>query len=162
MYYGQLEEIMEFAYTKFKVVLLRVKWFDVSHKNRKVERYNTRNNMTQIWACSTAFEDQLYILATQAKQVIYLEDPARRPLHWKVVQDVNQNTTWDVIMVEDDDDVIHGTNSSDLALYANLNDLQFQTLNIDGHSTLVEAHHHHQSFLFMTPMILLMMKTMIL
>ena len=42
-------------------------------------------------------------------------------------------------MVEDDDDVIHGSNSSDLTLSANLNDLQFQTLNIDGHETLVEA-----------------------
>ncbi|PWA57397.1 hypothetical protein CTI12_AA409590 [Artemisia annua] len=68
-------------------------------KRGRVERYNTRNNMTQIWACSTAFEDQPYILATQAKQVFYLEDPARRPLHWKVVQEVNHNTTWDVVVV---------------------------------------------------------------
>ena len=138
MYYGQLEEILEFAYTQFKVVLFRVKWFDLVKRGR-VERYNTRNNMTQIWACSTAFEDQPYILATQAKQVFYLEDPARRPLHWKVVQEVNHNTTWDVIVAEDDDDVIHGNNSSNLQLSANLNDLAFETLNIDGQSTLVEA-----------------------
>ncbi|PWA79846.1 hypothetical protein CTI12_AA202510 [Artemisia annua] len=64
MYYGQLEEILEFAY---------------------------------------AFEDQPYILATEAKQ--YLEDPGRRPLHWKDIQYVNHNTSWDVIVVEDDDDI---------------------------------------------------------
>jgi hypothetical protein len=139
MYYGQLEEILEFAYSQFKVVLFRVKWFDLSNKNRRVQRFTTRNNMTQILACSYAFEDQPYILATQAKQVFYLEDPARRPLHWKVVQEVNHNTTWDVIVVEDDDDVIHGNNSSDLQLSANLNDLELETLNIDGESTLVEA-----------------------
>ena len=139
MYYGQLEEILEFAYSQFKVVLFRVKWFDLSNKNRRVQRFTTRNNMTQILACSYAFEDQPYILATQAKQVFYLEDPARRPLHWKVVQEVNHNTIWDVIVVEDDDDVIHGNNSSDLQLSANLNDLEPGTLNIDGESTLVEA-----------------------
>lgn len=138
MYYGQLEGILEFAYTQFKVVLFRVEWFNLAKRGR-VERYNTRNNMTQIRACSTAFEDQPYILATQAKQVFYLEDPARRPPHWKVVQEVNHNTTWDVIVVEDDDDVIHGNNSSNLQLSANLDALELSPLNIDGQSTLVEA-----------------------
>ncbi|GKD52013.1 hypothetical protein Tco_1280989 [Tanacetum coccineum] len=71
MYYGQPEEILEFAYTSFKVVLFRVKW--------------------------------------------------------------------DVVVVEDDHDAIHENNSSDLALTANLNDLDFVTLNIDGQSTEVEA-----------------------
>ncbi|PWA69915.1 hypothetical protein CTI12_AA279850 [Artemisia annua] len=32
MYYGQLEEILEFAYTQFKVVLFRVKWFDLAKR----------------------------------------------------------------------------------------------------------------------------------
>ncbi|GJT22249.1 hypothetical protein Tco_0892186 [Tanacetum coccineum] len=35
------------------------------------------------------------------------------------------------MVVEDDHDVIHDNNSSDLALSANLNDLDFRTLNID-------------------------------
>ncbi|GJR50177.1 hypothetical protein Tco_1400698 [Tanacetum coccineum] len=35
------------------------------------------------------------------------------------------------MVVEDDHDVIHDNNSSDLALFANLNDLDFRTLNID-------------------------------
>ncbi|GJZ72973.1 hypothetical protein Tco_0637119 [Tanacetum coccineum] len=30
LYYGQLEEILEFSYTLFKVVLFQVKWFDTS------------------------------------------------------------------------------------------------------------------------------------
>ncbi|PWA49690.1 hypothetical protein CTI12_AA478760 [Artemisia annua] len=32
MYYGQLEEILEFVYTQFKVVLFRVKWFDLAKR----------------------------------------------------------------------------------------------------------------------------------
>ncbi|GJZ45056.1 reverse transcriptase domain-containing protein [Tanacetum coccineum] len=44
-----------------------------------------------------------------------------------------------VIMVEDDHDVIHDNNSSDLALSTSLNDLDFVTLNIDGQSMDVET-----------------------
>nr|GEZ45585.1 hypothetical protein [Tanacetum cinerariifolium] len=42
-------------------------------------------------------------------------------------------------MVEDDYDVIHDNNSSDLSLYASLNDLDFLTLNINGQSMKVEV-----------------------
>ncbi|GKF61465.1 hypothetical protein Tco_0181519 [Tanacetum coccineum] len=35
MYYGQLQEILEFSYLLFKFVLLRVKWFDTSNEGRK-------------------------------------------------------------------------------------------------------------------------------
>ncbi|PWA58045.1 hypothetical protein CTI12_AA405800 [Artemisia annua] len=33
MYYGQLEGILEFSYTQFKVVLFRVKWFDLAKRD---------------------------------------------------------------------------------------------------------------------------------
>nr|GEU33969.1 Ty3/gypsy retrotransposon protein [Tanacetum cinerariifolium] len=50
---------------------------------------------------------------------------ARRPRHWRVVQDVNHKkiSNEDVIMVDNDRDVIHDNNSSDLAISASLNDL---------------------------------------
>ncbi|GKF53616.1 F-box domain containing protein, partial [Tanacetum coccineum] len=38
MYYGQLQEILEFSYLSFKVVLFRVKWFDTRNEGRKVQR----------------------------------------------------------------------------------------------------------------------------
>ncbi|GJU40479.1 S-adenosyl-L-methionine-dependent methyltransferases superfamily protein [Tanacetum coccineum] len=44
-----------------------------------------------------------------------------------------------VIVVEDDHDVIHDNNTSDLALSNSLNDVDFATLNINGQSTEVEA-----------------------
>ncbi|GJR85252.1 hypothetical protein Tco_0667850 [Tanacetum coccineum] len=73
MYYGQLQEILEFLYLLFKVVLFRVKWFDTSNVG------------------------------------------------------------------EDDPDVIHFDNSSDLTLSTSLNDFDFATLHIDGQSTDVDA-----------------------
>ncbi|GJW52340.1 RNA-directed DNA polymerase, eukaryota [Tanacetum coccineum] len=111
MYYGQLEEILEFLYMSFKVVLFR------------------------------SFKYDQYILATQVKQVFYLEDMARRPPNWKVVQDVNHKKFLNesVIVVEGDHDVLHFNNSSDLALSTSLNNLDFTTLNMDSQSTDVDA-----------------------
>ncbi|GKF16122.1 hypothetical protein Tco_0061040, partial [Tanacetum coccineum] len=60
---------------------------------------------------------------------------------WKVVQDVNHKKVSNngVIVVEDDHDVIHFDNSSDLALSTSLDDLDFTTLNIDGQLIDVDA-----------------------
>ncbi|GJU09767.1 hypothetical protein Tco_1132163 [Tanacetum coccineum] len=95
MYYGQLEQILEFSYLSFKTVLFR--------------------------ANGEAFKNDQCILTTQVKQCFYLEDMARRPLGWKVVKHVSHKkfSNGGVIVVEDDPDVIHVDNSSDLALSTN-------------------------------------------
>nr|GEX71612.1 hypothetical protein [Tanacetum cinerariifolium] len=139
MYYGQLQEILEFKYLLFKVVSFRVKWFDTQNQGRKVKRLVLRNNMTQIDTRGEAFKNDQYILVTQVKQVFYLEDKAK-PL-WKVIEHVNHKKFSDggVIVVEDDLDIIHFDNSSDLPLFTSLNDLDNATLYIDGQSTEVDA-----------------------
>ncbi|GJZ35386.1 retrotransposon protein, putative, ty3-gypsy subclass [Tanacetum coccineum] len=114
MYYGQLQEILEFLYLSFKVVLFRVKWVDTSNEGRKVKHLVLRNNMTQISTKGEAFKDDQYILATEVKQCFYLEDM-------------------------EDPDVIHFDNSSDLPLSTSLNDMDNATLHIDGQSTVVDV-----------------------
>nr|GFC87846.1 SRP72 RNA-binding domain-containing protein [Tanacetum cinerariifolium] len=37
MYYGQLEQILEFSYLSFKTVLFRIKWFDTSNKEHIID-----------------------------------------------------------------------------------------------------------------------------
>nr|GEZ27554.1 hypothetical protein [Tanacetum cinerariifolium] len=117
MYYGQLQEILEFKYLLFKVVLFRVKWFDTRNQGRKVKRLVLRNNMTQIDCIDKA-----------------------KP-HWKVVEHFNHKkfSNGGVIVVEDDHDIIHFGNSSDLPLSTSLNDLDNATLHIDGQSTDVDT-----------------------
>ncbi|GJZ50762.1 hypothetical protein Tco_0605277 [Tanacetum coccineum] len=139
MYYGQLQEIIEFKYLLFKVALFRVKWFDTSNKGRKVNKLVLRNNMTQINCNREAFKDDQYILVTQVKQVFYLEDKTKP--HWKVVEHVNHKKFSDggVIVVEDDPDIIHFDKLSDLPLSTSLNDLNNATLHIDSQSTMVDA-----------------------
>ncbi|GKF71853.1 RNA-directed DNA polymerase, eukaryota, partial [Tanacetum coccineum] len=69
MYYGQLEQILEFSYLSFKTVLFRVKWFDTSNKGR-IQNFVIRNNITQIKANGDAFKNDQYILTTQVNQYI--------------------------------------------------------------------------------------------
>nr|GEV43422.1 integrase, catalytic region, zinc finger, CCHC-type, peptidase aspartic, catalytic [Tanacetum cinerariifolium] len=70
-------------------------------------------------------------------------DPDReiRPLGWKVVEHVSHKKFLNVgfIVVEDDPNVIHFDNSSDLALSTSLNDLGIAALHIDGQSIDVNA-----------------------
>nr|GEV28497.1 hypothetical protein [Tanacetum cinerariifolium] len=138
MYYGHLQEILEYKYLLFKVVLFRVKWFDTRNQGCKVKHLVLRNSMTQIDTRGEAFKNDQYILVTQVKQVFYLEDKAKP--HLKVVEHVNhkKNSDGGVIVVEDDPDIIHFDNSSDLPLFTSFNDLDNATLHIDGQSTEVD------------------------
>nr|GFB25885.1 hypothetical protein [Tanacetum cinerariifolium] len=139
MYYGQLQEILEFKYLLFKVVLFRVKWFDTRNQGRKVKRLVLRNNMTQIDTRAESFKDDQYILVTQVKQVFYLEDKAKP--YWRVVEHVNHKKFSDggVIVVEEDHDIIHFENSFYLPLSTSLNDLDNANLHIDGQSTKADV-----------------------
>nr|GFC94812.1 hypothetical protein [Tanacetum cinerariifolium] len=95
--------------------------------------------MTQIDTRAESLKDDQYILVTQVKQVFYLEDKAKP--YWRVVEHVNHKKFSDggVIVVEDDPDIIHFDNSSDLPLSSSLNDLDNATLHIDGQSTEVDV-----------------------
>nr|GFB24218.1 hypothetical protein [Tanacetum cinerariifolium] len=66
---------------------------------------------------------------------------ARRPPGWKVVEHVSHKKFLNggVIVVEDDPNVIHVDNSSDLALFTSLNDLEIAALHINGQSIDVDA-----------------------
>jgi hypothetical protein len=123
-YYGVLEEILELTYMReHKVVLFRCKWFKTNNQHCV-----TKNNITSISTQYEWFKEDQYILATQANQVFYLQDPSKRQDYWKVVQEVNHRKIWDRDIID---------NSNDLALSANLDDLTYTSLSI-GHCTEVE------------------------
>nr|GEV08097.1 hypothetical protein [Tanacetum cinerariifolium] len=93
--------------------------------HRRDERRTTQNNDI----CSPGLDGEMY------------HDMARRPLGWKVVEHVSHKkfSNGGVIVVEDDPDVIHVDNSSDLTLSTSLNDLEIAALHIDGQSIDVDA-----------------------
>nr|GEX64846.1 hypothetical protein [Tanacetum cinerariifolium] len=139
-----LEEILELTYIgNRKVVLFRCKWFDTWNppfsRSDRSKRCYIKQGINHILTDKDYYRDQQYILATHARQVFYLEDPARRPPHWKVVEDVHHRKIWHRDVVEDDQDVIHDSKSSDVALSANLVDLDYTSLSTNDESTKVDA-----------------------
>ena len=87
MFYGQLQEILEFSYLNgFSVVLFRCKWFKCDSKHMITE-----NNITNIDINGEADKDDQFILASQTKQVFYIEDPSHGP-NWHVVQHVKHHS----------------------------------------------------------------------
>jgi len=77
----------------------------------------------------------------QPKQIkfFYLQDPYKSHDYWKVVQEVNHRKIWDRDIIAEviEEDVIHDSNSNDLALSANLDGLAYTSLSI-GVATKVE------------------------
>ena len=123
-YYGVLEEILELCYLGGrKVVLFRCKWFKTDKQGCL-----TKDNITSICTRTEWYKEEQYILATQATQVFYLDDPVKRRgesgKYWKVVQEVHHRKIWDRDINDGDIevDLLHGSNSSDILLSSNLDD----------------------------------------
>nr|GEV88916.1 hypothetical protein [Tanacetum cinerariifolium] len=134
-----LQEILEFKYLLFKVVLFRVKWFDTRNQGRKVKCLVLRNNMRQIDCRGEAlkmintFSEQK---SNKSSTLKIRPNPTGRSSNMLIMKIF---PTGDLIMVEDDPDIIYFDNSSDLPLSASLNDLDNATLHIDGQSTEVDT-----------------------
>lgn len=143
MYYGQLEEILELTYMgNRKVVLFRCIWFDTRNPTNPTPRSRRsyiEHGIHHILTERDAYRNQQYILATQATQVFYLEDPARRPPHWKVVEDVHHRKIWHGDVVDSYQDVIHGSSSSDVALSVGLTGFEYANLSVNDESAEVDA-----------------------
>ncbi|GJR89311.1 Myc-type, basic helix-loop-helix domain-containing protein [Tanacetum coccineum] len=138
MYYGQLEEILELTYIGHrKVVLFRCKWFDTINPKNHTTR-NRRSYIDQgihhILTDREFHRNNQYILATQVTQVFYLQDLARQPRGWKVVEHVYHRD-----VAESDQDVIHGSSSSHVTLSVGLTNLEHTDLSINAQSTEVDA-----------------------
>ncbi|KAL5566711.1 hypothetical protein UlMin_029875 [Ulmus minor] len=70
-----------------------------------------------------SYKDDQFILASQAQQVFYVEDPSRGP-NWRVVQHVNHRSIWDI--TEDgmsDIDLLQDNSSSNFTLFVDLGNL---------------------------------------
>ncbi|GKE70529.1 hypothetical protein Tco_1528601, partial [Tanacetum coccineum] len=75
-----------------------------------------------------------FVIIKSINPTFYLEDLARRPLHWKVVEHVYHRD-----VAESDQDVIHGSSSSHVTLSVGLTCLEHTNLSINAQSTEVDA-----------------------
>ena len=118
MFYGVILEVMEVVYIRGrKVLVFRCQWFkSMPNSNSIFDQYN----MTSINIKSSWYEDQSYILATQARQVFYLPN-LQRGDNWKIIQKVSHRHLYDIPVStvddidentvddndDDDDDILH-------------------------------------------------------
>ncbi|KAL3619447.1 hypothetical protein CASFOL_037017 [Castilleja foliolosa] len=77
-YYGRIEEIWELDYVEFKFGLFRCKWVD----NRRGVRHDDMG-FTLVDFSRCGYQNDPFILASQAEQVFYVEDCSDRK--WSVV-----------------------------------------------------------------------------
>ena len=121
-YYGMLEEVLKLTFSgSYYVTLFKCKWFNTDPRRKKIV---IENNVTSINIGGEWYKDDPYILATQAKQVFYMDDLLRGN-QWKIVEGVNHRQIWEAEDLEDvvDVDVVHDISSSNFVLTVDLGEL---------------------------------------
>ena len=106
-YYGVLLSIVRLRYVDMhQVFLFKCKWFNTNETGRDVKRrvqhdYNLMSINTHfVW-----YENEPYILASEAQQMFYLDDP-KLGHGWKVVQKVQLRHVWDVPELDDEEEEV--------------------------------------------------------
>ena len=121
-YFGVIEDIWEIMYTKFSVPVFKCKWVDSNTGVRTDEFGMTLVNLSRV-----GYKDEPFIMAYQAKQVFYIDDPIDK--NWSVAlegksmhngSEENQDTMLDIpdttfstwmpnLNKENEDDDVHAT-----------------------------------------------------
>ncbi|BBN68905.1 hypothetical protein Prudu_637S000100, partial [Prunus dulcis] len=83
-FYGKLTNVVQLLYKdRYQVIMFKCRWFD-SNPNRpgsvKIDHGLLSVNINRTW-----YDDDPYILANMATQIVYLDDP-KAGSSWKVVQ----------------------------------------------------------------------------
>lgn len=100
-YYGKLVNVVKVQFQDaFKVILFNCEWYDTENKNNRVKR---DYHLTSVDINSRWYIDDPYVLAIEAHQVFYLDDPKLGD-PWKVVQRIQPRHVWDVPEKEDIED----------------------------------------------------------
>ncbi|BBH05122.1 Ankyrin repeat family protein [Prunus dulcis] len=88
-FYGKLTTVVQLLYKdRYQVIMFKCRWFD-SNPNRpgsvKIDHGLLSVNINRTW-----YDDDPYILANMATQIVYLDDP-KAGSSWKVVQMDHRN-----------------------------------------------------------------------
>ncbi|XP_059650484.1 uncharacterized protein LOC132296291 [Cornus florida] len=118
-FYGCLTDIIELSYDKKRqLFLFNCDWFDVRAGIHK-DQYFTSVNLSR-----KAYNDDPFVLADQANQVLNLKDNKLKG-QWEVVQQINPRNTYDVL--EKDKDGLNERESSEEVAYQD-----FESLEVNG------------------------------
>ncbi|BBN67898.1 hypothetical protein Prudu_222S000100 [Prunus dulcis] len=91
-FYGKLTTVVQLLYKdRYQVIMFKCRWFD-SNPNRpgsvKIDHGLLSVNINRTW-----YDDDPYILANMATQIVYLDDP-KAGSSWKVVQKMDHRNMY--------------------------------------------------------------------
>ena len=91
-FYGKLTSVVQLLYKDWcQVILLKCRWFDTNpNRQGSVKR---DHGLLSVNTTKTWYDDDPYILATMAKQIVYLDDP-KAERSWKVVQTMDHGNVY--------------------------------------------------------------------
>ncbi|CAL8162595.1 unnamed protein product [Prunus armeniaca] len=86
-FYGKLTMVVQLLYKdRYQVIMFKCRWFDTNPNRQgsvKIDHGLLSVNINKTW-----YDDDPYILAYMAKQIVYLDDP-KAGSGWKVVQQMD-------------------------------------------------------------------------
>ena len=98
-FYGVLTDIIQLDYVKDRhVTVLKCEWFDLGIKNSGIKK---EGNIVSVRVTGKWYENDSYILADQARQVFYVNDP-KLGADWRVVQPFQHRHIYDVDEIQEE------------------------------------------------------------
>ncbi|CAL8112630.1 unnamed protein product [Prunus armeniaca] len=107
-FYGKLTIVVQLLYKdRYQVIMFKCRWFD-TNPNRpgsvKIDHGLLSVNMTRTW-----YDDDPYILANMATQIVYLDDP-KAESGWNVVQKMDHRNVYAIPELDPtDNDIVNVT-----------------------------------------------------
>ncbi|KAG8379629.1 hypothetical protein BUALT_Bualt07G0108800 [Buddleja alternifolia] len=93
-FYGIVNEIIELDYVKDKrVVLFKAQWFNSGGKKSTIQ---VDGSITAINVSRTWYEEDPFVLASQTKQVFYIDD-VKLGKNWRIVQEFQHRHVFDTM-----------------------------------------------------------------
>ncbi|CAL8118566.1 unnamed protein product [Prunus armeniaca] len=100
-FYGKLTTVVQLLYKdRYQVIMFKCRWFDTNPNMQgsvKIDHGLLFVNINKTW-----YDDDPYILAYMAKQIVYLDDPKANS-GWKVVQQMDQRNVYAILELDPSD-----------------------------------------------------------
>lgn len=125
-FYGVLKDIIELKYIDDKsVFLFKCDWWNVGNNKTGI---HVDQHFTSVNISKKCYEDDSFVLATQARQCFYVSDTKLRGT-WQVMQRVDPRNVFDVLEKKTETDVLHDVYQHEEQIVAN--DISEEDITLD-------------------------------
>ena len=99
-FYGRMEDVIVLNYRhNCRVVLFKCIWYGDKYNTGRIVHVDKITGATSSYTAKEWFTDEPFVLATQAKQVFYIQDLVKGG-DWEIVQECNHRGIWDIPEVD--------------------------------------------------------------